>query len=171
MLVNQLRLLPTDETKIYLAAVFQGTPLELSVDEFSVEVISTLDAVTADPTYVAAATAVNLRIWYDTYFQRSSLILSLQSNDLNDRCIKLHEQEVVREFYDFYNPYLVLKRGMPPLSANYRSSIFQIANALCANERPLYFSHEYVTEVDLEAPPDFEYNTAMAEERGLRRNG
>ena len=168
MIFNQLNVLPTQETLEYLSSVMSGSPIDLDLSAYRVEVITTLDAVVPEPDRVYNASALSVRVWYDAYLQRSSLILSMHSPDLQQRGIELNQQGVVREFHNYYNPHLTLKPGYPPLSRNYKNFVVQTANALCANDRPLQFTGEWVANIELHAPPDFEYNEAMAAELGLR---
>ena len=170
MIYNKLSVRPTDDTLEYLSNVMAGSPLDLDIESYSVEIITTLDALTAEPNNVYRATSVNLRVWYDSYLQQSSLILSLASPDLVQRCMQLHKQGVVREFYDHYYPFLVIKDGMPSLSRNYRTFILSTANALCGNERVLEFTNEFIEEVELTHMPNYEYQMAQAREQ-INRTG
>lgn len=170
MLVNRLYVVPTDETLSYLSAVMAGAPLDLDLTELMVEITSTEDALEIDPSRVYSAQAININVFYDTYLQRSSLIATLVSRDLQERAKELNSEGVVRAFYDWYVPYMAIKRGTPPLSRHFRTWKVSLANALCQNERPLYFTGEHVVQEDLMAYPDFDYVQAMAAELQLRHN-
>ncbi len=169
MIFHQLNVLPTEETLDYLSAVMSGAPLDLDLQAYKLEVITTLDPVIACPENIYTAKALHVKVWYDAYLERSSLILSLLSSDLQKRCMQLNELGVVREFRDYYNPHLTLRPDMPPLSRHYRTFVVQTADALVGGQ-DLEFTGEYVTQVDLLAPPDNEYNLAMIAERGNRRD-
>lgn len=171
MLVNRLYVVPTEDTMSYLSAVMAGAPLDLDMTDFKVEITSTEDALEIDPSRVYSAQAINVNVFYDTYLQRSSLIATLVSRDLQERAKELNNEGVVRAFYDWYVPYLVIRRGTPPLSRHFRTWKVSLANALCQNERPLNFSGEHVVQENLVAYPDFDYVNAMAAELQLRHNG
>lgn len=170
MIYNQINALLTDDTMAWISSVLSDSPMDLDLTQYRVEIITTLDAVKAEPDNVYQAHCLNARVWYDAYLQRSSLILSLESSDLQKRALEFAELGVVREFTDYYNPHLVLRPGMPPPSRRYRTFVHNVANIFCSNDRPLEITHEYVTQVDLAAPLNFEYNKAMYEERATRRN-
>lgn len=168
---NQLFVIPTEETKDYLSAVFAGSPLDLDLSSFRVEIITTLDDVVADPNNIYSAIPSSLKVWYDTYLMKSSLILSLVSEDLDARAYELAEQGILREFYDFYNPHLTIVPYMPALSRHYKRFVIQSANALIGKEDlVLKFGSEYVSQTALDAPLDYEFNQAMWQERQQRHN-
>lgn len=170
MLVNRLYVTPTEETMGYLSAVMAGAPIDLDLSSFKVEIIATEDALEIDPDRVYVAQAINVNVFYDSYLQRSSLIATLVSGDLQDRARELNREGVVRAFYDWYVPYLAIKRNAPPLSRHFRSFKTTLANALCQSERPLSFTGEMVEREDVMAFPDFDYINAMAAELQLRHN-
>jgi hypothetical protein len=170
MLVNRLYVVPTEETAAYLSAVMAGAPIDIDMTEFKVEVTSTEDALEIDPSRVYTAQAINVNVFYDSYLQRSNLIATMVSSDLQDRARELNQEGVVRAFYDWYIPYMVIRRGVPPLSRHFRTWKVSVANAICQNERPLSFTGEHVVQEDLMAYPDFDYIQAMAAELQLRHN-
>lgn len=169
MVYNQLIVIPTPETMEYLSSVMAGSPLDLDLRMFKVEVMLTQDEMEPEPDRIYQAKATSLKIWYDSFIGASSLILSMVSPDLERRCVELHEQGVLREFYNYYNPHMKIVPYMPALSHHYKTFVNAVANALCSNERPLEFTSEFVTQISLIAPPDFEYNQAMLSERQNRR--
>ena len=170
MLVNRLYVVPTEETLGYLSAVMAGAPIDLDLTDFKVEITSTEDALEIDPSRTYTAQAINVNVFYDSYLQQSSLIATLVSSDLQDRAKELNQEGVVRAFYDWYIPYLVVRRSVPPLSRHFRTWRVSLANALCQNERPLHFTGEHVVQEELVAYPDFDYIQAMAAELQLRHN-
>jgi hypothetical protein len=170
MIVNRLYVSPTEDTLSYLSAVMAGAPIDIDPTSFKVEVISTEDALEIDPERVYVAQAINVNVFYDSYVQRSSLIATLVSGDLQERARELNQEGVVRAFYDWYIPYLVIKRGTPPLSRHFRTWKVSLANAICQSERPLQFTGEYVEQEDLLSYPDFDYISSMAAELQLRHN-
>ena len=168
MICNRLYVKPTAATLSYLSSVMAGAPLDIDLSELKVEIIATQDALEIDPTREYSAQSINVNVFYDSYLQQSSLICTLVSEDLQERAKELNREGVVRDFYDWYVPYLVFKRDMPPLSRNYRTFRVSLANALCQNERPLHFTGEYVVQEDVRAYPDYEFIQAMAADLQLR---
>lgn len=168
MKYNRLFVKPTEQTMGYLSAVMSGSPIDLDITDFKVEIITTEDALEIDPTRVYVAQAINVNVFYDTHLQRSNLICTLVSEDLQARSKELAAEGVERALYDWYIPYMVVKRGAPPLSRHFRSWKVSLANALCQSERPLSFTGEYVEVDDLTGYPDYDYIVAMASELQLR---
>jgi hypothetical protein len=146
-----------------------GASLDIDLSSFRVEVCTSLDTLNAGPENVYMATGTNLKVWYDGYLQCSNLILSLLSTDLQQRALQIAEGGVMREGGNWYNPHILMRKHMPPLNTTYRRFVNSMANALCS-DKPLSFSHEYVTQVEYEVLPDVEYNAAMASDREHRRN-
>src|ERR1700737_3705622 len=160
MIYSQLNVRPTVETLTYLSEAMSGAPIDIDLSSFKVEVITTRDEVIPCPDNMYNATAINLKVWYDAYLQRSSLILSLESSDLQKRYLQLTQQGVVREWYSYYNPHLTLCKNAPE-SHRGRTFIYQTANVLCTAERPLQFTGEYLVNVDRPPPLDSENNEVM----------
>lgn len=158
---NRLSVRPTEETLAYLSSVMSGSPLDLDLSAYTVEVMTTKDRIEANPDNVYNAYALSLKPWYDAYLERSSLLLSLNSEDLAMRCLELHRAGVERAFFDGYFPYLTIRPDMPPLSRNYKTFILTTANTLCKNERPLQFSSEFVEQVDIIRPLNYDYYQAQ----------
>lgn len=167
---NRLFVVPTDETLDYFSKLLSGNPVGVDLQSLRVELMLTQDELLIEPARVYEAQAINVNVFYDSQLGQSSVIATLQSADMQERVKELHQEGAVREFYDWYIPYCVIKRNMPPLSKHFRTWRVQIANALCANERPLFFTGEYVEQQTLEYPPDFDYIQAMAAELGFRHN-
>jgi hypothetical protein len=165
---NRLYVVPTEQTLSYLGAVMSGSPIDLELGDLKVEIITTEDALDIDPTRVYVGEAINVNVFYDSYLQRSNLICTLVSSELQARAKELNKEGVVRSFYDWYIPYMTVKRGMPPLSSHVRHWKVSLANALCQNERPLSFTGEHVVVEDIAAYPDYDYVMAMASELQLR---
>jgi hypothetical protein len=170
MLYNRLFVVPTQETMSYLASVLSGSAVDVNLDDFKVEIITTQDALEIDPTRVYTAQAINVNTFYDSGLQQSNLYCAFASADLQQRARELNQEGVVRAFFDWYIPYMVIKKGMPALSQHVRSWRVSLANALCTNERPMQFTGEYVVQEDLQYIPDAEYIDAMAAELQYRHN-
>ncbi len=172
MYFNQLNVYPTPETLDYFSSVLSGSPLDLDLQAFSIEVTLSADDIEAEPDRQYQVMPTGLRIWYDSHIQQSSLILSLTSPDLLQRAKELVEQGVLREWHDYYFPYLVIRPGMPSLSSNYKRFVVSAANALMSNsgQTPLIFSQETVQAVVLDAPANQDYYNAMLEDATKRHN-
>lgn len=171
MQVNQLMCLPTPDTLKYLMAVTADAAIDLQPDIWGVEIITTRDEITdvqPDREYEAYATSV--KVWYDAALQRSSLLMSLVSPDLQQRCIELNDEGIAREFYDEYFPYMPVRRNMPANSRRVKRFTLQLANAVCDESKILTFSNEFVLQSTIFTPPDFDYNMAMSQERQGRRD-
>lgn len=158
---NRLSVRPTDETLSYLSSVMSGASFDIDISTFTVEIMTTKDPIVACPGNVYNAYALSLKPWYDAYIERSSLLLSLSSEDLSMRCLELHRLGVQRAFFDGYFPYMTVRQDMPPLARNYRTFILSTANTLCKNERPLQFSGEFVEQIDIIRPANYEYYQAQ----------
>lgn len=165
---NRLYVTPTERTLSYLGAVMSGSPVDLELGDLKVEIITTEDSLNIDPSRVYTAQSINVNVFYDTYLQRSNLMCTLLSPELQERAMELNAEGVVRSFYDWYIPYMTVKRGMPPLSRHVQHWRVSLANALCQNERPLTFSDEHVVVEEILAYPDYDYIMAMAAELQLR---
>jgi hypothetical protein len=167
---NRLFVVPSDETMSYFSSVMSGCPIDLNIEQFKVEIITTEDGLEIDPSRVYESQAVNVNVFYDSYLQRSSLICTLRSQQLQVRAKELNREGVARpaEFPQFFIPHFTIRPDMPPLSRNIRSWKFAIANALCQTERPLYWTGEFVEQQTLLAVPDLDYQLAMAAELQLR---
>lgn len=168
---NRLFVVPDDATRTYLSSLMSGCPIDLDVEAFRLEIITTEDALEIDPSRVYESQAVNVSIFYDSYLQRSSLICTLVSPDLMARAMELNAEGVARAegFPDFFIPHFTIRPDMPALSQHIRTWRVSIANALCQSERPLYWTGEYVEQETLLAVPNLDYQLAMAEDLQLRR--
>lgn len=165
MLFNQLTVTPTPESLEYLSMIFGASALDLDIDTWNVQIINTQYELEAEPAVVYTAIPTHFKVWYDSSIQTSSLIMSLDSPQLQHRYDQLVQSGVQDAFYQNYNPHIVIKRYMPALSQHYRRFILGMANSFGAREQPLYFTNEVAHPVNLEFPPEFDYNTAMDEER------
>lgn len=168
---NRLFVVPDEVTKAYFSSLMSGCPIDLDVEQFRVEIITTEDALEIDPSRVYEASAVNVNIFYDSYIQRSSMICTLVSTDLQQRAMELNKEGVARAegFPDFFIPHFTIRPDMPPLSQHIRTWRVSMANALCQTERPLFWTGEYVEQETLLAVPNMDYQMAMVEDLQLRR--
>lgn len=166
MIVNQLHVVPTPETLDYLNKLVSSVFLDLFPDQWRVELISTTDEIVADPTRVYRAGTSHFKPWYDQNLGTSSLILTLLSPDLFQRVQELGDEGVGSAFYETYNPHIVCIPYMPPLNSNVKRAMLSLANVFGANNTELTFTGELVSTVNIDAPPEFNYNVAMDEENG-----
>lgn len=167
---NRLFVIPTEETKSYFSSVMSGCPIDLDLEQFRVELITTEDGMEIAPDRVYAAQAINVNTFYDSYLQRSSLICTLVSAEMQSRVKELMSEGVTRAdgFPDYFIPHYTIRPNMPPLSPHIRSWRVAIANALCQSERLTHWTGEYVEQQTLLAVPDLDYQQAMAAEMQLR---
>lgn len=168
---NRLFVVPTDETMSYLSSVLSGSAVDLDLQALRVEIISTEDGLEIDPARVYEAQAINVNVFYDSYYQQSSVIATLVSADLQARAKELNLEGAVRAGFPGYIPYMAIKRQMPALSRHYRTWRVTLANALCADERPMFFTGEHVETESLDMLPDQDYLEAMARDLQIRYNG
>lgn len=168
---NRLFVVPDEATKAYFTSLMSECPIDLDIDQFRVEITTTEDALEIDPSRVYASQAVNVNIFYDSYIQRSSMICTLVSSDLQQRAIELNQEGVLRAegFPEFFVPHFTIRPDMPPLSQHIRTWRVAMANALCQTDRPLCWTGEYVEQETLLAVPNMDYQMAMIEDLQLRR--
>lgn len=168
---NRLFVTPTEETADYFASVMSGCPIDLDLSLFRVELITTEDALEIDPSRVYEAQAVSVNVFYDAYLQRSSLICTMVSQEMQERARELKAEGVTRAqgFPEFFIPHFTVRPDMPPLSNHIRRWRVSIANALCQAERPLFWGGEYVETETLLAVPNLDYLMAMESELHLRQ--
>jgi len=145
--------------------------MDLDLESFRVEIITTEDGLEIDPERVYESQALNVNVFYDSYLQRSSLICTLVSEEMQARAIELCQEGVARAegFPPFFIPHFTIRQDMPPLSMHVRRWRATIANALCQKDRPLFWTGEYVEQDTLLAVPNMDYLTAMADELQLNR--
>lgn len=167
---NRLFVVPTADTMSYLSSVMSGCPIDLDLSQFRLEVITTEDALEIEPDRVYSSQAVNVNVYYDAALQRSSLICTLSSSDLHERCIELNREGVARPagFPPFFIPHFTIRPDMPPMSVNIRRWRVSIANALCQSERVLSWTGEYVETEVLQHVPDLDYLNTMSAELHLQ---
>lgn len=170
MIYNQLLVIPTESTLEIISAALTGAPMEIDLPQLNVELTTTLDAVTANPANFFYARPTSVKLWYDAYLQRSIMILSLESSQLQQRALELINQGVIREGCNYYNPHMVLSTEVPGQNRRMRRFVRQASEALCSLDQSLEFTMEHVVQVDLRAPLNLEYNKAMFEERMNRRD-
>lgn len=168
---NRLFVVPDDATRTYFSSLMAGCPIDLDTEQFRLEIITTEDALEIEPERVYESQAVNVNVFYDSYIQRSSLICTLVSPDLQARALELNREGVARaeNFPEFFIPHFTIRPDMPAMSAHIRTWRVSIANALCQSERPLFWTGEHVAQETLLAVPDMDYQMAMVEDLQLRR--
>jgi hypothetical protein len=170
---NRLYVVPTDDTMGYLSALMSGSPVDVDLETLKIELITTEDELEIDPERVYSVEAISVGVFYDTYLQRSNLIVTFKSSDMQTRYRELRDEGVVRAFYGDgipYIPYMALIRGTPPMTKHFRAFKLAVTNALVANERMLTFTGEHVEVEKLMAVPDYDYIDAMKGDLVLRHS-
>jgi len=157
MLVNQLIVLPDEGTMNYLRQIFSACPFELDLSQSYVEVNSSLGDMEAESSNVYVAQAGSMNIWYDSSTQSSSLLLPLVSTELTKRCQEVRVDAPSLFYGDYYHPFLVLKRHMPPKAKHFRGFINSVSDVLFANRMPLVFDAEFVMAQNFEYVPDTDF--------------
>lgn len=157
MHVNQLIVLPDDETLNYLRQIFSGCPFDIDFHKMYVELNSSTQEMVADISRTYVAESMSMDVWYDSATQSTSLLLPLNSPTLVARCHELRAS-APSEFYGaHYFPFLVLKRYMPPMYRQYRAFINSISDTLFANQTPLVFGSEFLLPQSFEYVPDVDF--------------
>jgi len=168
MIVNQMFVLPTEDTLYYLSQIFSGCPFDIDLSLMHVEVNSSVQEMTPDPLLLYKATAGTMEVFFDTATMETSLLLPLESRSLVERCAELR-QTAPSAFYsnstmgeDYYFPFMVVKRNMPPRSRHYRSFINSLSNTLATtSDYPLLFEGEFIVTSDFSNVPDYDYYSSQ----------
>ncbi len=170
MLVNRLYVVPNEPTMAYLSSLTSGAPVDVDPSTFKVEIISTAGELDIDPDRTYHCKAINVGVYYDTTLQRSNLIVTFTSPEIQERYHELLSEGVTPEFYDFCIPHMTLRKDTPPMNRHFRTWKLQMANALCQNEKIFVFGNEHVDVENLQAVPDYDYMMAMANDMRQRHN-
>ncbi|BAG41452.1 hypothetical protein [Ralstonia phage phiRSL1] len=157
MLVNQLIVLPTQDTLAYLNRVFDGCSFDIDWSQSFVEVNSSVQPMEADPTRKYTAVAGTMNVYYDSATGDNSLLLPLVSDELVERCAELRVDAPSAFYGNAYFPFLVVKRNYAPRRAHRRYFITSIADVLYADRYPLTFDAELVLPRTFETVPDMDY--------------
>ena len=162
MLVNRTVVLPTDETRDYLASVLSGSPVDINLDSFHIVLLDTMDPVVLNSKAVYTVEATAFKQWYNEATQQGALILSLQSADLQARYEELTASHKDR-WYTEYSPYMVVVPYANPDRLHQRRFIGSIANALCSmnNATKLQFSFETQFALECNRAPYEEYHNSI----------
>lgn len=167
MIVNQLLVLPDDDTLSYLSKVFSACPFDLDLSLMHVEINSSESPMEPIDTATYVARAGTMDIYYDGASQTSSLLLPLDSPALTTRCATLRKDNPSAFYGRNYFPFLVVKRNMPPLARHYRSFIRSISTSLATSEYPLIFTYELQRVAEFSSPPDIDYYVSrLAQQSG-----
>jgi hypothetical protein len=159
MLIYQLVALPTPDTLEYLSNVFSGSPIDLDLQSFYVEINSSTEIMEADESRIYKAEALSMDRFYDSATQETSLLLPLHSPQLLERCREVREHAPSAFYGEHYFPYLCIKRNMPTMKAHRRGIINSWADTLYANHFPLMFDAEVVLHKEYNEAPDLDYYT------------
>lgn len=165
MIVNQLLVLPSDDTLDYLTRVFSGCPFDLDLTKCYVEVNSSQHAMEPDPGRLYKAKAGTMKEYFDSASQSSWLLLPLDCPALSQRAMEVRlEQGAPSAFYgDHYFPHMVVKAHMPPRYQSLRAFVNSVSNTLATTEdHPLLFEGEFVVASEFHAVPQADYYATMA---------
>jgi hypothetical protein len=164
MLFQRLSVVPSNDSLQYLYNMFAAAPFLVELDTITVDVMISTDPLVAaiDNTYTL--TPKHLRLYYDSNLQTSSWIMSFESPDLQKRYRQLQDLGVTPALHNYYHPHAVIVRYAPPLSKNYRRFMTSMSNIFGDCKRSLMFGLEHTVDVDLNFPPEKDYNTAMDSE-------
>lgn len=158
MLLNKLTVFASLETKAYFNTILAGSPIEINVEDFKVDIITTSGELETKPSAVYTALSGSMNIWYDAARQESSLILPLFSNSLTNRFYEISNSGSVPYWYPSYNPYMTFKFNMPTRHKHYRGFLNSIATTLATSKDYLTFDSEYAELVEELHPLNYDYN-------------
>jgi hypothetical protein len=165
MLIHQLVVLPTEDTLDYLSQVFSGSPIDLDLKTFHVELNSSVHHMDPKPDNIYKANAGTLKRYYDSATGETSLILPLDSPQLTERCRELRVSAPSAFYGNYYFPFLVIKRNMPLLKPHRRGLVnISWADTLAANHYPLMFDAETLITKEYHYAPDMDYYTTRVVE-------
>jgi hypothetical protein len=164
MQINQLVVLPTEETLEYLGQVFDASPIELDLKAMYVEINSSEEVMEADTTRSYTAYAKTLDRYYDSSTGETSLLLPLVSEALVDRARELRLKAPSAFYQNYYFPFLVIKRNLPPLRRAYRGLVTNWSDTLYSHQQPLFFDAEIVIPKEYDQVPDMDFYTSQIQQ-------
>jgi hypothetical protein len=158
MQVNEMVVLPTQETLEYLASTFSGCPFDIDLTKTYVSLAYSQDEMTAQPDNLYGAKAGSMDVWYDNSTGYSSLILPLISDTLIERAEELREEAAPAFYGTHYFAFIVLVNDFPPISRRYKGFINSVSDSLAmAQDARLFFDAEIQRQVDVQAVPFADY--------------
>ena len=162
MQVNELVVLPTQETLEYLAYTMSACPFDMNLQDTYVTLNMSQEPMEPDPSRVYKATAGSLGIWYDQATGYSSLILPLYSESMIERVAELRADAPSAFYGDHWFAFMVLVPDFPPQARRYVAFINSISDSLAmAQEAPLFFDAELVRSTEVHAVPFADYYAAQ----------
>lgn len=157
MLVHQLVVIPTPETREYLSQVFDASPIDLDLNSMYVEINTSAEPMTAEPERLYTAYAQTLDRFYDSSTGETSLLLPLVSEPLLERCREVRQTAPSAFYGANYFPYMVVKRHMPTMKRHRRGLVMSWSEILYSHQQPLFFDAEIVIPKEYDYAPDMDY--------------
>jgi hypothetical protein len=161
MLINELLVIPTQETLRMMSAIFSACPFDLFLDRAYVVLNMSEEHMEPEPDLLYSAQAGTLNLWYDTATQMTSLILPLVSPSLNERVVAVREKAPSAFYGEHYFPHMVLAEDFPPVARRYAGFLASVGNSLAALTEPLFFDAELVIQKDYRAVPQADFYASM----------
>lgn len=158
MNVNQLFVLPAQETLDFFSAQFSGCPFDLDLSKMYLEVNSSLFDMEPLPEEVYIADMGAMDIYFDQSTMSSSLLLPVYSKSLTDRCAELRENAPTTFYGEDYFPFLVVKQNVNTLSRSTRRFIRSLSDTMVnLTDHRLLFEGEFVLQNDYATVPWLDY--------------
>jgi hypothetical protein len=162
MQVNELLVIPTQETLEYLAQTMSACPFDMDLTKAHVTLNMSQSPMEPDSDRLYKATAGSLGIWYDQSTGYSSLILPLVSESMNARVAELRADAPCPFYGDHWFAFMVLVADFPPSSRRYSRFINSVSDSLAmAQNAPLFFDAELVRTTEVHAVPFADYYAAQ----------
>jgi hypothetical protein len=162
MQVNELLVIPTQETLEYLATTMSGCPFDLDLTKTFVTLNISQQEMTPEPERVYKATAGSLGVWYDQSTGYSSLILPLLSESMLERVAEVRAESPSAFYGDHWFAFMVLVPDFPPQSRRHVGFTNSVSDTLAtAQNAPLFFDAELVRTTDVHAVPFADYYAAQ----------
>lgn len=161
MLINELLVIPTQDTLRMLSAIFSACPFDLFLDRAYVVLNMSQEPMEPDSERLYKGQAGTLNLWYDTSTEMTSLILPLVSPSLTERVGELREVAPSAFYGEHYFPHMVLAEDFPPVARRYAGFLASVSNSLAALTEPLLFDAELVIQKDYRAVPQADYYASM----------
>jgi len=162
MQVNELLVIPSQETLEYLATTMSACPFDLNLTKTFVTLNLSQAEMTPDPDRVYKATAGSLGVWYDQSTGYSSLILPLLSESMIERVAEVRADAPSAFYGDHWFAFMVLVPDFPPLSRRFTGFLNSVSDSLAmAQNAPLFFDAELVRTTEVHAVPFADYYSAQ----------
>lgn len=162
MQVNELLVIPTQETLEYLAQTMSGCPFDLDLTKTYVTLNMSQAPMEPDPDRLYKAIAGSLGIWYDQSTGYSSLILPLVSESMIERVSEVRAEAPSPFYGSHWFAFMVLVSDFPPISRRYSRFVNSVSDSLAtAQNAPMFFDAELVRSTEVSAVPFADYYAAQ----------